>query len=323
MSHPRREIWSPSRRRPVRLDRPARLAAVAAGLAIASPSAANDTLRCNQKLYNTLFDRAPTAAELSAPDPRGRIDTLLADEEFQDTFARFVNARMNWGPEDNRERNPVYNMVREYILKRGHPWEALFTAQVDVVGQNVNPSSNTVGYFENRHWKRRYAGNEEDGYKLRTAYMIMNNVIGLNLEAITVTANGGSSRDDREDPNRVCYSCHVAADFALDKVARILDRVDRQASDAQNTIFKSPEGPAQVVYGREVGSLRELVQMLVSLDSFDNQACRVAFAFVFGREEGGTEPAVFDGCLEQFRATGHITDALRHLVRSDLFCPGL
>ena len=299
------------------------VAATILGAAGPSLARASETQLCNQKLYNTLFDRAPTAEELELPDPLARIDSMLSDEAFQDTFARFVNARMNWGPVDDRERNPVYNMVLELILKRSHAWRDLFTAQVDVVGQNVNPSQNAVGYFENRHWKKRYAGNEEEGYKLRTAYMVMNNVIGLNLEAITVTANGGSSRADRESPGNVCYSCHVAADFALDKVARILDRVDRQASDAQNTIFRAPEGPAQVVYGQQVGDLRELVEMLTTLDSFDNQACRVAFAFIFGREEAGTEPDVFDGCLARFRQSGDVTDALRHFLQSQLFCSGL
>lgn len=300
-----------------------RLLASAACFAQAPSVEASGIKRCNLKLYNTLFDRAPSAAELEAPDPIDRLDRFLENEEFVDTFARFVNARMNWGPEDGRDRNPVYNMVRVYILGRSKPWSALFTDPVDIVGENVNAQGDAVGYFENRHWKRRYAGNEEDGYKLRTAYLIMNNVIGLNLEAITVTSNGGSSRSDREDPNNVCFTCHVAADFALDKVARILDRVNREASDAQNTIFSPPEGPSQVIYGSEVGDLRELAEMLVTLDDFNNNACRVAFAFIFGREEAGTEPDAFNGCLAQFRQTKDIKDALRHFLTSDLFCPDI
>lgn len=294
---------------------------VAGVITAASWARADDTLVCNQKLFHTLFSRAPSAAELVAPDPLSRVDQHLTHDEFRETFARFVNARFNWGPKERRDENPVYNMVREYILGRDRPWRDLFTAQVDVVGQNVNSDARAVGYFEGRYWKARYAGNEEDGYKLRTAYLIMNNIIGLNLEAITVTANGGSSRNDREDPDSVCYTCHVAADFALDKVARILDRVDRSASDAQNTIFTDAEGPAQVIYGETIQDLRGLAEMLVERDDFDNNACRLAFAFVFGREEEGTEPATFAGCLEAFRATGDIRDAVRHYLESDLFCP--
>ncbi|MEO1233151.1 MAG: hypothetical protein AAFZ18_30075, partial [Myxococcota bacterium] len=74
-------------------------------------------------------------------------------------------------------------------------------------------------------------------------------------------------------------------------------------------------------YGETIQDLRGLAEMLVERDDFDNNACRLAFAFVFGREEEGTEPATFAGCLEVFRATGDIRDAVRHYLESDLFCP--
>lgn len=284
---------------------------------------AENVQQCNQKLYNTLYDRAPTQIELEAANPLTRVDAMLANDAFQDFFARYINAKLNTGPADKPEDEVVFNMVKSYILKRDKDWAELFTAKVDIVGQNINPKPDAVGYFESRSWKKRYAGNEEEGLKLRTAYMVTNNIIGLKLDALTVTSSGDSSKKGRADPSNVCISCHFNLPFALDKVALILDRVDRKASDAQNTLFLPPIGPAQVIYGESVANLTELANMLVKRSEFNSNACHMAFTFVFGRDESAHEKQLFSQCMEKFTASKKITTAVKHFVESDIFCQGL
>lgn len=294
------------------------------GAALSASVSALNEKQCNQRLYNTLYGRPANESEINKADPISAVDSMLTNDAFYENFSRFANAHMNLVPESNRDANPVYNMIKNYIFNRDKQWYELFTAQVDVVGQNVNPKTDAVGYFENRHWKKANAGNEEDGFKLRTAYRILNNAIGLNLEALTVTSDGGSGQNDRKNPDSVCVSCHFNLPFALDKVALILDRVDRRASDAQNTIFAAPLGPfPQTVYGQPISNLKELADMLVEREEFYTNACHVGFKFVFARQETSYESEVFSACIDKFKSTGKIQDTVRHFVKSELFCPGV
>ena len=179
-----------------RLVKPWGLAAATLGFCLSPMASAMTAKQCNQKLSNTLLDRSASMSELNNPDPMGRVDQMLNDGDFKEYFARFVNAHMNWGPKDNADENPIYQSLINYVFKNDLTWDKLFTHDREIVGQNANPSTNSVGYFNHRHWRQRYEGNEEDGFKIRTAYMIMNNIIGLNLEAVTVSASGASDRDD-------------------------------------------------------------------------------------------------------------------------------
>ena len=282
--------------------------------------------QCNQKLSSTLFGRSATSAEIDIAQPMGRVDGMMADQEFIDHFASFLNSHLEWTPDDGIGNNPVYAAVTYYLFEDGEerPWRELFAGNYNLYDSGYNTDQGYTGFFSNRVWKRKYKGNEEDGYKLRTAYMVLNNTIGLNLEALTVNNSGGSGRDARQDPNTVCYACHYKEEFALDRIANILPMVDRESSDDQNLIEKAPPGPApQTIYGSEVSSLDELVNALVTTDEFYTNACHVAFKFVFGRDERGADKEVFQGCLESFRADERISVAIRHYIDSDIFCPDL
>ncbi len=299
----------------------------AAGLALVwtSLSFAETTMQCNQKLSSTLFGRSATNAELNIADPKGRVDAMMQSDEFIDHFSSFVNAHMEWIPDDGITNNPVYGALTFYLFENGgeRPWHELFTGDFELYNNGYNGRSDGSGYFTDRVWKRKYKGNEEDGFKLRTAYMIMNNSIGLNLEALTVNNSGGSGRDARQDPNSVCYACHYKEEFALDRIANVLPKVNRQASDAQNLIEDPPPGPLpQTIYGTAVSSLDELVDSLVTTDEFYTNACHVAFKFVFGRDERGADKDIFRGCLDEFRADGRISVAVRHFIDSEIFCQG-
>jgi len=253
----------------------------------------------------------------------GRVDSIMASDEFIDHFASFVNSEMEWTPSDGIGNNPVYGAITQYLFEddEERDWQDLFTGNYELYGGGYNPRGEGSGYFSDRVWKRKYKGNEEDGYKLRTAYLILNNTIGLNLEALTVNSSGGSGREARQDPTTVCYACHYKEEFALDRIANVLAQVDRESSDDQNLIELPPPGPTpQNIYGTDVSSLDELVDSLVLTDEFYVNACNIAFNFVFGRDERSADKEIFQGCLAEFKTSGKISTAIRHYIDSDIFC---
>ena len=291
-------------------------------LLFAAPAAmAGNAAQCTQKLYNTLFQRPPNQDELKNPFPLAQTPAMLRSNSFRDVFARFINAKMNTSPSNKLDDNIIYTLVKNYVLSEDKPWYELFNGQISASGSTLSDDPNALGYFENPAWKQRYAGNEEDGYRLRTAYLMINNIIGLNLDAITVTSTGGSARSDRANPAGVCYSCHYASDFALDKIANILTKVDREASSNGSIIFTTePEGPSQQLFGARVTNINELINTLIAQEQFNTQACSLAFEFLFARQEGGTEPALMKQCINTFKQSGKITDAVAHFVQSPIFC---
>lgn len=296
-----------------------------AALVSASFSFSESIMQCNQKLTSTLFGRSATTAELNIADPLSRVDAMMADPEFIDHFSSVVNAHMEWLPNDGISANPVYGAMTFFLFEKGEekPWRELFTGDYALYDNGYNPQTGS-GYFSDRTWKHRYKGNEEDGFKLRTAYMILNNSIGLNLEALTVNTSGGSGRDARQDPTSVCYACHYKEEFALDRIANVLPQVNRESSDAQNLIENPPPGPTpQNIYGSDVSDLNGLVDSLVNIDEFYTNACNIAFNFVFGRDERGDDKEIFQSCVEEFKADGRITVAVRHFIDSEIFCQDL
>ncbi len=74
-----------------------------------------------------------------------------------------------------------------------------------------------------KKWLQVYAGNEAQGYKLSTAYRILNNTLGIHLTAApNNTAVPDSSATGRAAPG--CTGCHFEGPYPLDKVARVLTR---------------------------------------------------------------------------------------------------
>lgn len=289
-------------------------------------SYAESLMQCNQKLSSTLLGRSATAAELNITEPKSRVPDMMKSDEFVEHLSSYINAHMEWLPNDGIGNNPVYSALTFYLFQEGveKPWSELFTGNYDLNSNGYNTRNEGSGYFSSQIWKHRYKGNEEDGFKLRTAYMILNNSIGLNLEALTVNNSGGSGRDARQNPDTVCYACHYKEEFALDRIANILPQVNRVSTDAQNLIEYPAPGPApQTIYGAMVSNLDELVDSLVTTDEFYTNACHIGFKFVFGRDERGADKEIFKSCLDTFKADGKITSAVRHFIDSDIFCQGL
>ena len=307
-----------------RLIRPWGNLALAASLLASAPSFAETAMQCSQKLHTTLYGRSATATELSIANPMANVDAMMKNKEFIEKFSKYVNAHMNWLPGAGKNGNPVYMAMRFFLFndREGEkPWHELFTGGYSTYDNGYNKSESATGYFSNREWQKVYKGNEEFGYQLRAAYLILNNQIGLNLEALTVNNSGGSGRSARQDPNSVCVTCHFNTEFALDRIASILPLVDRKGSDAQNTLFLGAPGPFnQEIYGQKVNNLKELTVALAGLEQFNSNACHIAFKFVFGRNERGADKEIFQACLTEFKESGYITSAVKHFVDSPIFC---
>ena len=164
--------------------------------------------RCATRLSLALTGKSPSAALLAAADPQGQIDTLLADPAFVDQFARFINSEFNPEPSSTGPAaDSAYYMTR-YVLENNKPWHELFDGKYDiqpVAAANGMPASAKVvdnadglGYFRSNAWMTRYAGNEEQGYRLSSAFRIQQNIIGLDVGAVTNAPGVDISATDRK-----------------------------------------------------------------------------------------------------------------------------
>jgi hypothetical protein len=281
-------------------------------------------VRCATRLSLSLTGKAPSAALLASADPQSQIDALLADPAFVEQFSRFVNSEMNPEPAMTPAQDSTYYMSK-YILENGKPWHEMFDGKYDVqpvAAANGNPATaqivedpNGLGYFRSRPWMVRYAGNEEAGYRLSSAFRIQQNIIGLDVGAVTNSPGTDISATGRMSQN--CRGCHYDPYFALDKVAKILSkRVDT------NPITFSPptEGPQTILDGKTINNDAELVQALLDSTDYKFRTCRLAFVFLYGRSEASCESALFDKCIDDFTATGDVRSALRAIASDPGYC---
>src|SRR5687768_868461 len=188
-------------------------------------------MRCASRVSLALTGRAPSAELLASPDPQSHVDTLLADDAFVEQFARFVNSELNPEPGETPAADATYFLAR-HVLANKRPWRELLDGKYDVVpvaAANGMPATAQIvddpdglGYFRSRPWMVRYAGNEEQGYRLNAAYRIQQNIIGLDVSAVTTAPEADISANGRMAAE--CRGCHYDSYFALDKVAKILSR---------------------------------------------------------------------------------------------------
>jgi len=281
-------------------------------------------VRCATRLSLSLTGKAPSASLLAAADPQAQIDTLLADPAFVEQFSRFVNSQMNPEPAMTPAQDSTYYLAK-YVLENQKPWHEMFDGQYDikaVAAANGNPATaevvadtNGLGYFRSRPWMLRYAGNEEAGYRLSAAFRIQQNIIGLDVGAVTNAPGVDVSATGRMSNN--CRGCHYDPYFALDKVAKILSkRVDT------NPITFSPptEGPQTILDGQTVANDGDLVKALLASNDYKFRTCRLAFVFLYGRPEASCESALFDKCIDDFTQTGDVRAALRAVAADPGFC---
>ena len=286
------------------------------------PTAKNE--RCASRLSIALLGESPATGLFT--NPQGQVDQLLTQPQFVERFSRFINASFNPLPGTVAKEDSAYFLTK-YVLENGKPYKDLFLGQYkvdgDAQGNNVQVTvdPNGLGYFRSQPWLLRYAGNEQQGYKLVTAYRIMQNTVGLELVASTNAPDADVSTATRTS-NPGCTGCHGPATgagpwFSLDRAARALTKVKRTG---QNVTFEPPTDGPQQVADKTVSSDKELVEALVASPNFAFNACRLSFRFLYGRPENACESKVFDACVTEFNAKGTIQSALASVAKDPGFC---
>jgi len=306
---------------------------VAAASAATSPGAANADggdptearERCATRLSIALLGESAAPALMTSADPQGQVDAMLGDAKFQERFARFVNSQFNDDPGQKPGDDAVYYLAK-YVLQNNKPWRDLFIGAYDVDYQTpgntatpvmVKDDPNGLGYFRSEPWLVRYAGNEQAGYKLNTAYHMLNNTLGLQLIASTNAPGADVSATGRQAAP--CNGCHYDPWYALDKVARTLTRV-KYDKQGMTTFTPSTDGPQQILGGVTVHDDKELITTLVNNVAFDFNVCRMSFQYLYGRGENKCEGTVFDKCMQAFKTAGTVQAALGAVAKDPSYC---
>jgi hypothetical protein len=270
--------------------------------------------RCATRLSIAFLGKSPSAQLMAAPNPQDQVDTLLQDPEFQDRFARFINSQFNADPGANLPEDASYTLAK-YVMAQNKPWKDMFVGKYNV-DMAVTDDPNGLGYFRSTAWMKRYAGNELAGYRINSAYRILQNTTGLELMATTAVDGVDLSANGRQAP--ACKGCHYENWYALDKVARVLSI---RNGTGNNMTFTAPkDGPQQILGGKTISNDAELVQGLVDSENFRFNACRLAFTFLYGRGEYTCEAEVFDKCVDAFTTQGTMQSALAAIAKDATYC---
>jgi hypothetical protein len=302
------------------------LLAIIAGVALATheasaddPDKAAQVERCGIRLGIAITGQAPAAAMLTG-DPQSQVPAMLKTPEFREKFARFINAEYNRNPADTPGGDAPYYLAK-HILEQGKPWSDLFLGPYDVSEDDkgnvtVSDKPDGLGYFRSIPWEQRYAGHEIEGLKISTAYHMLQNTIGLKLVAVTNAPNVDVSSKGRE--NQPCTQCHKDPWYALDKLATVLTR---RNDDTDTITFDPPQGgPQTVLGGITVSDDKSLVTALVNSEAFKFRQCRIAFNYLYDRDENLCEGPIFDTCMAAFESQGTIESAIAAVAQHPSFC---
>lgn len=294
----------------------------AAGQTQSSQSVINKS-RCAVRLGIALTGKYPSPALEQSTDPQSMVDEILKQPDFIENFSKYFNSKANGTPGANSAEDAAYHMAK-FILGKNDPWKNMFVGAYDLsttgvaAAQTVSVVNNPngLGYFRNKIWMDRYAGNEAAGIKLNTAYRMMNNVVGLELVATTNAPGADVSANGRQAP--ACSACHYEGWHALDKNAAVLSKVVRTG----NTVSYTPyTGPAlSLLGGIMVKDDGDFVKALVESEAFFFNTCRIAFGYLYGRNENQCEASLFDRCVDAFKASGQIQTALATIAKDPTFC---
>lgn len=283
---------------------------------------ADQAERCATRLSISLIGKSPSTALMSNAAPQGDVDTIVASADFQERFSRFVNATFNDEAGMTDVDDASYYMAK-YVLTNNLKWEDMFIGQFKVdkpqgaMAPTVVADANGLGYFRSNGWLLRYAGNEEAGIKISTAFRMMNNTIGLKLIPSTNAPTADISATGREAAG--CRACHYDSWFALDKVASVLKK-KVTATNGNVTFGAQPATEAVILGGMTIHDDKELVTALVKSEAFEFRACRLAFEFLYGRAEVSCEGPIFDRCMTAFKADGKIQTAVATVAKDQTFC---
>ena len=301
---------------------------IAAALVIASQAEAQTAVgapvdpqraeRCAVRVGVALTGKSPSAALLSSTNPQLQVAAILESEAFIERFARFINSTFNDVPGTTSVDDSAYHLTR-YILSEGKPWKDLFIGAYDVAvvsGEvEVKDDPDGLGFFRSKAWLERYGGNEEGGIKLQSAYRMLNNTTGLKLTAAVQTPGADFSATGRQ--NAACRGCHYDGWFALDRVASVLSK---KVKTGDVITFTPPTAGPVALLGKTISNDKELMGALVNSPAFDFRVCRLAFQFLYGRNELSCEGPLFDRCIDTFRAEGTMQAALATIATDPGYC---
>ncbi len=276
--------------------------------------------RCAVRLAIALTGKTPTADLLGSPDPQAQADALLNSVDFTERFARFINTQFNRVPGATDEQDSAYFLAYK-VLNESRPWRDLFLGPFRVEKNAadavvVTDDPNGLGYFRSPAWLKRYAGNEPNGVKLSTAYRIYNNTIGLHLVPSTNAPGADITATGRQATG--CRGCHFDSMYGLDVTASILTQ--RNGTGDAMTFDPPTASSATILGGITVHDDKELVTALVNSEAFNFRTCRLAFQFLYGRNENRCEGPTFDACMKEFRSQGTMQAALAAVVKDPTFC---
>jgi hypothetical protein len=271
--------------------------------------------RCATRLSIAILGKSPSASALASTDPQSGVDAMLDDSAFIERFASYANSQFNPEPGETKADDASYTLAK-FVLTGKKPWKEMFVGNYAVGADTVTPDPNGLGYFTSKAWMTRYAGNETDGYRIVSAYRILQNTTGLQLTATTTSPNMDLSATGRQAAP--CNGCHYQGWFALDKVAKILSR--RNGEGATITFTPPSEGPQQLLDDKPYANQKELVTAIVESENFTFNTCRLAFKFLYGREESTCEAPVFDKCVDAFKAGGTMQAALSAVAKDASYC---
>lgn len=277
--------------------------------------AAEKRERCATRISIALLGKSASPELLAAATPQDSVDGLLADPAFIDRFARFANAQFNDEPGEGVAEDASYTLAKFVLSDPKLQWKEMFVGAYDVADA-VKPDPDGLGYFRSAAWMKRYAGNEEAGYRIAAAYRMMQNTTGLKLTATTNVEGVDLSADGRKA--NACRGCHYDGWFALDLVSKVLSK--RKGTGDAITFTPPNEGPQNVLGGKTIANDEDLVQALVASDNFEFNTCRLAFKFLYGRAETTCEGKVFDKCIDAFTAAGTMQSAIAAIAKDPTFC---
>ena len=289
-----------------------------------TPEDAGAGVRCATRLSTVLLGQSASPELLAMADPQSQVDALLASPDFHERFARFVNRMFNEEPGMAPVEDASYFLAKK-VIAEDLPWRDLFVGKYRVrqftdasgnLAAEVVDDPEGLGYFRSPFWMKRYAGNEEAGYRLVSAYRIMQNTIGLELVGVDSSPDIDPTAEGRMAPE--CRICHYDGPFALDLVAKVLSR--RTGPDDNITFVPPDEGPQTILGGQTISNDAELVAALTDSVDFKFHACRLTFQFLYNRPENQCEAELFDACMDAFEGAGTMKAALRTVLTDPGFC---
>jgi hypothetical protein len=291
----------------------------------ASEDKAEVSQRCAVRLAIALTGKSADSTLLSSSaagaDPQTSVDDMVKSPEFADRYARFVNSQFNGGPIAAANDDPIYYLAK-HVISNGLAWSDLFQGSFSITpaatatdGMEIGDDQDGLGYFHSDSWKKRYAGNEDNGIMLVAAFRYVQNTTGLDL-----TPSIGQPGDDRTVTGRQaspCKSCHFDSWFAIDTVASLLPT---RKGQGDTMTFTPPSGDPVNLLGKSIADDRELVQTLVTSDGFKFNQCRMVFKFLYGRAENQCEAKTFDACVSALETTKTIQSAVAAVAKDASFC---